>query len=113
MGKGLAIRQWMFAAALLASCAAGAGAQVPSTPGTPSQGAVTDKPAVRVNGEPIMDSEVQAVLDARPSPVPLSKELQLEMRKAAIEALVDDLVMRQFLRKAVAPVDPADVQKEL
>src|SRR4051812_33333792 len=104
MGKGRAIRPWALVTAVLAICAIRAAAQ-----GT----ATGEKAAARVNGEAILEAEVQAVLESRPSPVPLSKELQLEMRKAAIEALVDDLVMRQFLRKAVTPTDPADVQKEM
>jgi parvulin-like peptidyl-prolyl isomerase len=68
--------------------------------------------AARVNGEEISLAELQAVLDLRPSPVPLSKDLHKEMRKAALDMLIDDLLMRQFLRKAAQPVNPADVQKE-
>jgi peptidyl-prolyl cis-trans isomerase C len=77
-----------------------------------AQAPAADKVAARVNGEDIPLAELQAVLDTRPSPVPVSKELQREMRKAAIEMLVDDLLMRQFLRRAVAPVDPMALQKE-
>jgi parvulin-like peptidyl-prolyl isomerase len=88
--------------ALLATWATQANAQSPGA----------DKIAARVNGENITIAELQAVLDARPSPVPISKDLQHEMRKAAIDMLVDDLLMRQFLRKAVPAVDPAEVQKE-
>ncbi len=63
------------------------------------------KIAARVNDEVITQAEFQAVLDSRPSPVPVSKELQQEMRKAAIEMLTDDLLVRQFLRKTVAPAE--------
>src|SRR4030095_211330 len=68
--------------------------------------------AARVNGEEISLAELQAVLDLRPSPVPLSKDLHKEMRKAALDMLIDDLLMRQFLRKAAQPGNPADVPKE-
>lgn len=71
-----------------------------------------DKSAARVNGEDIPLVEFQAVVDLRPSPVPVSKELQREMRKAAIDMLIDDLLMRQYLRRNVAPANPAELQKE-
>ena len=78
----------------------------------PGQAAGSDKIAARVNGEDISISELLAVLDTRPSPVPVSKELQREMRKAALDMLADDLLMRQFLRRTVAPVNPVELQKE-
>ena len=70
------------------------------------------KVAARVNGEDIGVAEVQAVLDQRPSPVPVSADLQKEMRKAAVEMLADDLLIRQFLRRNAAAAAPADVQAE-
>ncbi len=94
--------QISIATAFVAIWATQAKAQIPAN----------DKVAARVNGEEISITELQAVLEARPSPVPISKDLQREMRKAAIDMLVDDLLMRQFLRKAVPATDPAEVQKE-
>lgn len=71
-----------------------------------------NSPAARVNGEDITLAEFHAIVELRPSPVPVSKELQREMRKAAVDMLIDDLLMRQFLRRHVAPANPADLQKE-
>ena len=96
-------RMWQFGiVATLVVAATYSEAQIPAG----------NRVAARVNGEEISLAELQAVLDLRPSPVPLSKELQKEMRKAALDMLLDDLLMRQFLRKAAQPVNPADVQKE-
>ncbi len=102
MRRRHAIWQIVIMTAVLAVWANHAEAQIPAN----------NKSAVRVNGEDIALAELQAVLDLRPSPVPVSKELQREMRKAALDMLVDDLLMRQLLRKAAGPVNPADLQKE-
>jgi parvulin-like peptidyl-prolyl isomerase len=89
-------------AATLATLANRANAQAPGA----------DKIAARVNDEVITQVEFQNVIESRPSPVPVSKELQVELRKAAIEMLIDDMLVRQFLRKTVTPASPADIQKE-
>lgn len=68
--------------------------------------------AARVNGEEIPVSDVDAVVNQRPSPVPVSQELQKEMRKAAVEMLIDDLLIRQYLRRNAAAPSQEDVQKE-
>lgn len=102
MRRRLMTWQIALTAATLALWANSARAQAPAA----------DKIAATVNGEHIPLAELRAVLDMRPSPVPVSKELQSEMRKAAIDMLIDDLLMRQFLRRAVAPVNPMDLQKE-
>jgi peptidyl-prolyl cis-trans isomerase C len=96
-----AVRQLGIIAAILAIWPNFVSAQTPG-----------DKAAARVNGEDIALAEFQAIVDLRPSPVPVSKELQSEMRKAALDMLVDDLLMRQYLRRHVAPANPADIQKE-
>ncbi len=72
-----------------------------------------EKPAATVNGENIVMAEVKAILDQRPSPVPLTEVQQAEMRKAAINMLIDDAIMRQFLRQNAPPANPAEVNKEL
>ncbi len=70
-----------------------------------------DKPAATVNGEAIALNEVKAILEQRPSPVPLTEAQQAEMRKAALNMLIDDALMRQFLRKHAPPANPAEVGK--
>lgn len=92
------------AAAILAIIATGADGQTPPKPA---------KPAAVINGEAIPQSDLQALLDARPSPVPLSAEQQKQLRQAAIDMLIDDALMRQFLRKEVQPVAAAEIAKEI
>jgi parvulin-like peptidyl-prolyl isomerase len=67
--------------------------------------------AARVNGEAIPLTDVKAVLDVRPSPVPLAPEQERAVRKAALDMLVDDTLIRQFLRQKVAAPSPGDVEK--
>ena len=97
-----ALRQMMIGAALLGVCAGQARAQ-----GTP------EKPAALVNGEPIPMADVRAIIEARPSPVPLPAAQQRELRQAALDLLIDDVLMRQFLKKNALPAQPAEVQKEI
>ena len=67
--------------------------------------------AARVNNEVISLTDVKAVLDARPAPVALAKEQERAVRKAALDMLVDDMLMRQFLRTKVAQPSPGEVDK--
>lgn len=74
---------------------------------------VPERPAAVVNGEPIGMTEVKAVLDQRPSPVPLTAAQQKELRHAALDMLVEDMLMRQFLRKAGGAPHPGTIEKEI
>lgn len=67
--------------------------------------------AARVNGESITLAEVKAVLDARPAPVPLNKDQERAVKKAALDMLIDDMLMRQFLRKSVPQPSTQEVEK--
>lgn len=71
------------------------------------------KPAAVVNGEPIPFSEVRSLMEDRPTPVPVPKQQEEAMRKAALDVLIEDQLMRQFLRKSATPVAAADINKEL
>lgn len=63
--------------------------------------------AARVNGEPIPLTDVKAVLDARSAGAKLTPDQERAMRRAALDLLVDDVLMRQFLKRAVhAPSGP-------
>jgi len=75
--------------------------------------AAPEEPAATVNSEAITIAEVKAVVEARPSPVPLSAAQQRETRQAALDMLIDDLLMRQFLRKHGGQVQAGEVQKEI
>jgi len=73
-----------------------------------------DLPAARVNGETILQSEVKAILDQRPpSPTPLPANVERSVRLEVLEMLVDDMLMRQFLRQNAPAAQPAEVQKEV
>jgi len=95
--------KWI-AMAMLGLCAIQAYGQGSTTP---------EKPAAHVNGEAISMADVRAVLEARPSPVPLTAGQQRELRQAAVDMLIDDLLMRQFLRKNALPAQPQEIQKEI
>jgi len=81
------------------------GAQSPPAP---------SKPAAIVNGEAIPMADLAKLLDkGTPSPHPLTTGQKDEMRKMALDMLIDDLLMRQFLKKTGIQVSPAEVTKEL
>jgi peptidyl-prolyl cis-trans isomerase C len=74
----------------------------------------THKSAAVVNGEAIAMSDVEAILKARPVPGdrPTDAEYR-EMQREALDMLIDDVILRQFLRKSVPAVRPAEVSKKL
>jgi peptidyl-prolyl cis-trans isomerase C len=90
--------------AILGLCALRVCGQAPATQA---------KPVAYVNGEPIAAADLQAMLDARPSPVPLTKEQQRQLHHAALDMLVDDVLMKQFLRRTALPAQPAEIQLEI
>src|SRR4051794_8033443 len=102
MSPRQAIWRTLASAAALAAGAALATAQPPvRDPNVKPATATTsaEKPAAVVNGEPIAMAEVKRLLDARPYPVALPEEQKKALRTAAVEMLIDDLLMRQYLRK--------------
>jgi parvulin-like peptidyl-prolyl isomerase len=101
--------------ALLAGGALEANAQARVDPNvTPTSiSTIGEKPAAVVNGEQIAVAEVKRLIDARPYPVSLTEEQKKGLRQAALEMLIDDLLMRQYLRKVVPQVDPVVYAKEV
>jgi peptidyl-prolyl cis-trans isomerase C len=76
--------------------------------------APAEKPAAVVNGEMIPGWEVQALLKRQPPPpTPLSEAQKKEMEQVALEMLVEDALMRQFLAKYAPPLQPAELDKEI
>jgi parvulin-like peptidyl-prolyl isomerase len=71
------------------------------------------KPAAIVNGETITTAEIKKVLDQRPTPTPLTASQQRELEHTVLNMLIEDLLMRQFLRKNAPPADPNQVNKEI
>ncbi len=71
--------------------------------------------AAMVNGEPIPYADVKAIIDDRMgnTPVPVPAGEKVAMQKAALDVLIEDQLMRQYLKKNVAPITSAEVNKEL
>lgn len=73
-----------------------------------------DLPAARVNGEVIYQSELKSILDQRPpSPTPLPANVERSMRMEVLDMLVDDMLMRQYLRTNAPAPTAAEIQKEV
>jgi parvulin-like peptidyl-prolyl isomerase len=114
-----AIWSTLASAALLTSAGL-AVAQPPKTPTTTGTGNVqiipvsltNDQVAATVNGEKILVGDVRKILDSRPYPLTLTDEQKKEMRKAAVDSLVEDVVMRQFLAKNSGQVNQEEFNKE-
>jgi peptidyl-prolyl cis-trans isomerase C len=92
----------------VAVLAFGAGRLPAQAPAAPA------KPAAIVNGEAIPQTELAAVLSQQPPPPnPLTDAQKKELARAALDMLVDDLLMRQYLRKNAPAVAPAEVAKQI
>jgi peptidyl-prolyl cis-trans isomerase C len=72
------------------------------------------KPAAVVNGEAIPLAEVEAVLALQPpSATPMPEAQKQEMRRNALNMLIEDRLLRQFLAKNAPPIQPAEIEKEV
>jgi peptidyl-prolyl cis-trans isomerase C len=61
------------------------------------------KPVAIVNGEAISAAELEAVLKQQPpSPTPLTEAQRLQLRREALDFLINDVLMRQFLQRQLA-----------
>src|SRR5262249_41160273 len=93
---------------------AGAAALVISADGAKAQGL---KPggtvAAVVNGEVISIAEIDAVLKSvPPSPTPATEIQQRQLRADALDLLIDDLLIRQFLSAHAPKASQAEYDKE-
>src|SRR5262249_54424289 len=71
------------------------------------------KVAAKVNGEEISVADLQAVVKrAGDSPVVLTEKQKSEMEKGALDMLIEDVLMRQYLKKTVAAASAAEINKE-
>jgi peptidyl-prolyl cis-trans isomerase C len=92
--------------AVLAIVAGSAPAQAPP--------AAKGKPPAVVNGEVITAIDVEAALkQLPPSPVQLTEEKRRQMQFEAVSMLIDEVLMKQFLRKNAPPASKGDVDKRL
>jgi peptidyl-prolyl cis-trans isomerase C len=102
----MAIRPWILrtlaGVALGASLAGRALAQAPAT-----------KAVAVVNGESITQADLDAILKARPlESLKLTDADYRDMRKEAVNLLIDDLLVHQFLRQHASPVPLAQANKK-
>lgn len=79
-----------------------------------AQGTTSAKVAAVVNGETIPLDDVEAILKARPiqGDKPTESEYR-EMQREALDMLIDDLILQQFLKKNAPPVRAAEINKKL
>src|SRR5260370_42211171 len=100
---------------MLCSCRTLASLTLPiAAAGAVSAQAPGDRRAAVVNGEPIMMSEVEAVIKATiQSPTPLSDLQRKEVQTTALNMLIEDMLMRQYLRKNAPPASAPDIDKEV
>jgi parvulin-like peptidyl-prolyl isomerase len=73
----------------------------------------TDRVAAYVNSEKIMESQVKQILDQRPLVTPVPESEAKAIRKAALDMLIEDLLMRQFLRVNAPRINDAEIDKVL
>lgn len=69
--------------------------------------------AATVNGESILVADVDAAIDATLVSAALSARQRRELRLAVVEDLIDDAVLRQFLAKNAAKVQPAEIEAQM
>jgi parvulin-like peptidyl-prolyl isomerase len=116
-------RTWKFrglVGAWALTCVVGrspAQSEVPMPPGGVVPAAATttaEKPAAVVNGDAISMAELEAVLkQAGPTAVPLPEEQRRGAQRQALAMLIDETLMRQFLKQNSPPVTDAEVDKKL
>lgn len=79
-----------------------------------AQGFAAGPAAATVNGEKISAADVDKLLKRDTPPVhPLTQKQKLEMWELAVDMLVNDTLMRQFLAKNTPPVSAAQLGKEM
>jgi peptidyl-prolyl cis-trans isomerase C len=100
---------------LAAGLGVGAGqppAAAPPPAATP-QAAAPNPNAATVNGEVVRLAEVDAVIRAKFPVGPLTAAQLRQLRTEVANDLVDDLLVKQFLRRHGPKVEPAEVEKHL
>jgi peptidyl-prolyl cis-trans isomerase C len=71
-------------------------------------------PVAIVNGEPIPRTLFDEAMKQRPPVVtPLTAAQQRQIKEAIVALLVDETLVRQFLKKNAPPVEPAEIAKQM
>lgn len=98
--------RFSFAPVVALACGAVALAQPPATSPNPNV-------AATVNGETITLDAVDALLKTTLPLTPLTAAQKRQMRVEVLSDMVDDVLLRQFLRKNGPKVDPAEIDAQL
>jgi parvulin-like peptidyl-prolyl isomerase len=118
----MSVRTWithgLASVAILGAWAASAAAQPPTgaAAAQPPTGAAAagDKPLAVVNGVPITQAEVEAVLKrAGPKATAATEAQKRDLKQETLSVLIDDLLMKDFLRKKGPRVDLDEVNKQI
>jgi len=73
-----------------------------------------DKVAAIVNGEALTVAELDAAVAQLPAPTPPPSAVEARQRRVeTLNVLIDDKLVRQFLRQQGPKVEPAEVEKQL
>jgi parvulin-like peptidyl-prolyl isomerase len=72
-----------------------------------------DSVAATVNGEKIFVGEARKILEQRPYPITLTEEQKKQLRQAALEVIIDDVLLRQYLSRQVKEVNQELYKKEV
>jgi parvulin-like peptidyl-prolyl isomerase len=72
-----------------------------------------DTVAATVNGEAVTVGEIDAILKATLPSTPLSLPQQRELRRALLEDLIDEKLLRQFFAKHAPKVEPAELDAQM
>ncbi len=101
-------RKWIVAGvsgALVLLCAAG---------GAWGQAPGSGQPAAIVNGEAIPMAELEAMLkQAGPMPVAVPEAVRKQQQRFALDALINEALLRQFLKQNAPVIDPKELQAHL
>jgi peptidyl-prolyl cis-trans isomerase C len=82
--------------------------------GASAQKTETNAPAATVNGEVITKGELEAFLKkAGQMPVPLPEAQRKQQQQMALNALIDAVLLRQFLEKNAPPIDDKQVNMHM
>ncbi|HKB41501.1 MAG TPA: SurA N-terminal domain-containing protein, partial [Gemmataceae bacterium] len=75
------------------------------------EAAAKGKVVANVNGESIGLDEVDTALQQRPRQAPLTAAEQRQQRQEVLSGMIDDLLMRQFLRQHGPKVDQSEIDQ--
>lgn len=77
-------------------------------------GAANTKPAASVNGEVISMAELEAALKQDgPMPVALPESVRKQQQQVALAALIDEALLRQFLKQNTPPIEPKELDARM